>query len=193
MKTEDFTKTEIEQKEEKEKIIEINFFKHIFLPLVFVGMLWVFDMAVFQHFIIMNVFIKSDCNYEVPKGYEILTDGKYFIVKCSKDQYLSVGWDMIEPEYPDITKPTKLVSECKAKGYLKRYLKVKNPVKNFKPISETYMQNGTIKMVYVGGPMTDNEAKVLYDTLAAYIEDPEAFIEKIRLKYKPDTLYMHLP
>jgi hypothetical protein len=49
------------------------------------------------------------------------------------NRYFKSG-DTIEPEYPEITRPTKLKSECKARGYLKRYLKNKNPVKDFKPI-----------------------------------------------------------
>lgn len=136
MKAEDFTKPEpIEYEgEENEGNTWLDILGISFISLTLLVALWAVDIFALNSFITMNLFIKSDCNYEVPKGYEILTDGKYFIVKCSKDQYLSVGYDMIEPIFPDITRPTKLVSECKAKGYLKRYLKNKNLVKDFKPI-----------------------------------------------------------
>jgi len=136
--TEDFTKPESIEQEARKADNKIMIISIIFLTLTSSGIFWAIDLFAFQGFVTMNVFIKSDCNYEVPKGYEILTDGKYFVVKCSarylSDRFLTVGIDMIQPMYPEITKPTKLVSECKARGYLKRYLKVKNPVKEFKPI-----------------------------------------------------------
>lgn len=136
METEDFTKIEQEAKEADDRMGIIGI---ILLTLTFSVIFWAIDLLGFHGFVTMNLFIKSDCNYEVPKGYEILTDGKYFVVKCSvkylDDHFLTVGMDMIQPMYPEITKPTKLVSECKAKGYLKQYIKKQNPVKDYKPIS----------------------------------------------------------
>jgi hypothetical protein len=138
MKAEDYTKPEPIEQEAKKADDRMGIIGIILLSLTFSVIFWAVDFLGFHGFITMNVFIKSDCNYEVPNKYTILTDGKYFVVKYKDkyldEQYLTVGIDIIDPMYPEITKPTKLVSECKARGYLKRYIKNRNPVKDFKPI-----------------------------------------------------------
>ena len=95
--------------------------------------------------------LKADCNYIVPEGFEIISDGKLYVVR-HKTKY---GWEYLSGEQSDIreyginiSKPTYLFSECKAKAYLKKYIKQHaiEDLSNFKTISK---QDDVIHYKYV--------------------------------------------
>jgi hypothetical protein len=86
----------------------------------------------------ITVFLRADCDFVVPKGYEIVTNGKLYCVKKKggvfREEYISgLGKNEFRTSPAFISEPSYAFSECKAKAYLKKYLKSINPLKDFKP------------------------------------------------------------
>jgi len=136
MKTEDFTNADEPTDDSKDftGLIMGTVLSFVFLLFTFV----IVDYYSFSGGLSINLFLKPDCNYVMPDKFSILTDGKYYIVKYEdgiyKDKYLSGDIFDIRDWYKDIKPPVKLWSECKAKAYIKRFVKEQNPVIGFKPI-----------------------------------------------------------
>ena len=86
-----------------------------------------------------SLFIRKDCDFQIPKGYAILSDGRYFVVQKDdrffKKVYLSQGVDEILDFPLSIRKPKMFRSECKARGFLKKYLSQQNKLPGFKDIN----------------------------------------------------------
>lgn len=138
MKTEnDFT----ENQNEEEKFTLLDWVKGLFGLLLFGTLVYVaimvFDDIVLDSKIYANLTTKSDCEYNVPERWSIVTNGKMYAIKYNAgyygDEYLRACFllsDLLLSQ--EISKPTLFYSECKAKGYLKKYLEHKQPMRNFK-------------------------------------------------------------
>jgi hypothetical protein len=104
---------------------------------VFMYLLLLIDDLAFQEKYYANITTKSDCSYVVPSPFEIITNGKTYAIKHKRkylgDEYLNVDIFFGDTFFSDeITDPTLFVSECKAKGYLKKYLNHKQSMKDYK-------------------------------------------------------------
>jgi hypothetical protein len=140
----DFTKlieTEsIEKKQNFEGGFGCSFLFFFMLTLVLLTPIFfgIDDLCLNNRFAI-TLFLKADCEFVVPKGYEIVTNGELYCVRKKGgvlgDEYISgFGKNEFRTYAAFIAEPSYAFSECKAKAYLKRYLKSLNPfLKNFKP------------------------------------------------------------
>lgn len=101
--------------------------------------LWGYDLLENESTLAVNIFLKADCDFDVPPNYKILFNGKYYVVQIPKESerdhdYLSGEMGNIE-NYPFwIRKPTKLWSECKARAYIKKYIS-QNKLIGFKEVN----------------------------------------------------------
>ena len=85
--------------------------------------------------------LKADCDYVIPDGFEILSDGKLFVTRHKTSfgwEYLCGSQDNIKAYGINISKPTYLYSECKARAYIKKYLKQDSieDLSNFKKVEK---------------------------------------------------------
>lgn len=107
----------------------ISFF--VILIVMFIFIIWTIDILVSNSSTTNNIFLKSDCNYELPSNMEIVTNGDKYIVAINKGGILGIeylvdsGTDGIKDYPPSISKPTFLKSECKARAFAKKYIKQK--------------------------------------------------------------------
>lgn len=93
----------------------------VFITLIFLAV----DNIALQSRYCNELFLKKDCSFVIPDGYEIVTDGKLFVVKVSTsygDKYLCEGSYDITEYSLEISKPSLFFSECKAKSYIKKYM-----------------------------------------------------------------------
>jgi len=76
-----------------------------------------------------NLYYREQCDYVVPKGWKIVSNGKMFAVKCEimQGEYLHESMNGIRTMYVNIAEPALFFSKCKAKAYLKAYLKDQEP------------------------------------------------------------------
>lgn len=95
-----------------------------------------FDIFAMNSRNIINITLSEECDYPMPKGWQIVTDGKMFAVKSPNNEYLCEGRYAVTTYHATISEPTLLFSECKARAYMKRYAEEHwtNHAKNFKPI-----------------------------------------------------------
>lgn len=81
------------------------------------------DWAAFDGRLCANWFSPNNCEFQLPPGWEIMSNGKTYIVryktKLHEDYLTGVPWEIEKRSY----KAVRLKSECKAKGYLRLYLK----------------------------------------------------------------------
>lgn len=83
------------------------------------------DFVFFEGTKLKDIQYKDECNFEIPEGYKIVSNGKYYAVEKNGlfgKEYLCDRRGGITL-YPSlICAPTVLSSECKAKAYLKDYI-----------------------------------------------------------------------
>lgn len=91
---------------------------------------FVIDSLVFQSRTYLNLAYPDACEYQVPKGWKIVSNGEMYAVKKDTPEglYLWEGRRGTTEMYITISAPSLFYSECKAKAYLRRYLE-----DNFKP------------------------------------------------------------
>ena len=97
------------------------------LILLFVSTLGFFasDALMQENKIWVHLTLKADCDYIIPDGFEILSDGKLFVTRYKTQ----LGWEYLSGEQSNIrdytlnvSKPTYLYSECKARAYIKKFV-----------------------------------------------------------------------
>lgn len=86
---------------------------------------FVSDSLIHESKILVHLTLRADCDYVIPDGFEILSDGKLFVTR-HKTQ---LGWEYLSGEQSNIrdytlnvSKPTYLYSECKARAYIKKFV-----------------------------------------------------------------------
>ena len=106
--------------------------------------LWAIDALALDARYSLHINTKADCEYVVPDGWEIVSNGKFYAVRCTKSwlnldngSYLWQGNYRIDLMHETIAVPSLFFNECKAKGYLKEYFKEQgSKMKGFEPINK---------------------------------------------------------
>lgn len=81
----------------------------------------------------IQLFIKLDCNFITPDGYSIVEWNSMYAVRYGEDKFLCEGKYGTTLYHDTISEPSLMYSVCKAKGYLKAYLKEMEPkIKDYK-------------------------------------------------------------
>jgi len=108
-----------------------------FLLMVALLIFFAVDSMALQGRFIHAVFLKSACDLVVTEPYKIVANDHLYAVEVKGmfgAEYLNdCGYGEINAFYLSVSKPSLFYSECKAKGFLKKYLKQQEPkLKNFK-------------------------------------------------------------
>jgi hypothetical protein len=83
---------------------------------------------------INDIIYRDACSYEVPDDWEIVQNNVdlYAVHRKNSEMYLYEGKFSIREMYISISEPSLFFTECKAKAYLKAYLKDQEPKMRFK-------------------------------------------------------------
>lgn len=103
----------------------------VFIPFLFLGI----DNICLNGRYLSKFNYGEDCSFQIPKDYDIQTDGKLFIVVRKNNAYnitecLYMGRSKMWFDDKNTTKPMIFLTECNAKSALKHYFEQDKPINN---------------------------------------------------------------